>query len=73
MSFTKVLPERGPVARQGHLYKHFGIRVLAMESGERVKVREVITDAYFLGPEFIARAEWLQPLPMKYFGNEVPT
>lgn len=69
---TITLPPRTPVARQGHLYEHFGVRVIAMESGERVKVREVVPDAMFLGPEMMAQAEWLKELPMKYFGGGLP-
>lgn len=72
MSFTRVLPAKPPIARQGHLYEHFGMRVIAMESGERVKVREVIPDAIFLGPEMVAQADWLKELPMKYFGGGLP-
>lgn len=62
-----------PKARQGHLYEHFGMRVIAMESGERVKVREVVADTLGLGPEMVAQADWLLPLPMKYFGGGIPS
>lgn len=59
-------------ARQGHKYDYFGVPVLAMESGERVKVREIQQDATWLGAEMIAHADWLKPMPMKYHGGEVP-
>lgn len=59
-------------ARQGHKYSFFGVEVLAMESGERVKVREVQTDALWLGASMVAHADHLKPMPMKYFHGEVP-
>lgn len=59
-------------ARQGHRYTYFGLSVLAMESGERVRVREILPDWPWLGPEMHALAQWLKPEPMKYTQGEVP-
>lgn len=60
--------------RQGHKYrdKRTGAEVMAMDAGETVRVREIITDEPWLGREYVARHEWLEPLPMKYFKGEVP-
>lgn len=66
------LPEIRLIARQGHKYSYFGLAVIAMESGSRVKVRQLWPDAPWLGAEMTADAEWLKPLPMKYHGCEVP-
>lgn len=61
------------VLQQGHLYRHGGARVLAMESGPVATVREVLgDDCPWMGPPYTVRAEWLAPLPMKYFRGEVP-
>ena len=35
-------------------------------------VDAVVTDPPWLGPAFSAAAEQLEPLPMAYFGGEVP-
>ena len=60
-------------ARQGHLYQHGTMRVLAMESGAVVQCREVTGDTPpWLGESYLANAAWLQPLPMKYFHGELP-
>lgn len=62
-----------PRVQQGHLYQHGDSRVLAMSTGPVVRCRKVLGDTPpWMGPPYLARAEWLQPLPMKYFRNEVP-
>lgn len=60
------------IARQGHLYQHGYSRVIAMESGDRVTVREVLVESPWLGPPLRVKAEWLKPLPMKYHQGSVP-
>lgn len=61
-------------AKQGHTYRdnRTGSKVMAMELGETVRVREVITDEPWLGREYVAHVDWLDPLPMKYYGGDVP-
>lgn len=61
---------RCKVARQGHAYFLNGIKVLAMESGDRVTVREI--GLLWLGWAHHVDADMLEPAPMKYFGGEVP-
>lgn len=61
-------------AKQGYLYKLGEQEVISMENGIVVRVRELNrTEAYPLGKEMTVKASWLQPLPMQYFHNEVPT
>lgn len=57
-------------ATQGHAYLLDGIKVLSMESGERVRVCEI-------GPLWLGRAHHvdacrLEAVPMAYFRGEVP-
>lgn len=60
-------------AKQGHRYRLGDKDVLAMQSGLVVTVREIDqAQAYPLGGELTVKASWLTPLPMVYFGNEVP-
>lgn len=60
-------------ATQGHLYAYgTAMRVIAMTSGATVKVRELVPDQPWLGPAWIVHASDLKPLPMKYFGGQVP-
>jgi hypothetical protein len=60
-------------AQQGHKYKLGDITVIAMQSGSVVEVRELDhTETYPLGKATSVKASWLRPMPMKYFGNEVP-
>lgn len=62
------------VAIQGHKYELGDSEVIAMQSGVVVTVREIDRrEAYPLGPAITVKASWLKPLPMRYFGNEVPT
>lgn len=60
------------VAQQGHLYQYAGERVLAMESGAVVRVRQVEEGGPWLGEAQSVSATWLQPLPMRYFHGQVP-
>jgi len=61
-------------ATQSHKYrdKRTGCTVMAMESGDVVRVRELALDEPRLGRAYVAAAEWLEPLPMKYYGGQVP-
>lgn len=61
-------------AKQGHRYK-LGFRsVIAMQSGYVVEVREIdMNEPYPLTNRFTVKASWLQPEPMVYHGNEIPT
>ena len=61
-------------ARQGHRYRHKGRDVLAMQSGDTVRVREITPDDVW---QQLGEAEWvpaaeLVPLPMVYFHGQVP-
>ena len=60
--------------RQSHTYrdKRTGCTVMAMESGDVARVRELVLGEPWLGREYVAAAEWLEPLPRKYFKGEVP-
>ena len=58
--------------KQGHRYRHGDTDVLVMESGRMVPVAEILPGPPWLGPRFFVRAEWLLPLPMRYFHGEVP-
>lgn len=60
------------IAQQGHKYQHGGIVVLALQSGESVRVAEIVPGQPWLGGTYNVRAEWLTPLPMAYFHGEVP-
>lgn len=67
------MPEPALQAQVGHLYQHGDQRVLAMESGRVVNVREINEkEPLGIGRRYRARAEWLTPLPMKYFHGHVP-
>lgn len=61
--------------RQGQTYKdkRTGCTVMAMESGEVARVRELVLGEPWLGREYAALAEWLEELPMRYHGNQTPT
>jgi hypothetical protein len=57
-------------ARQGHAYDHYGLRVIALESGTHVLVlphREGRP-----GLSYHVKASELVPLPMTYYHGEVP-
>lgn len=59
-------------AKQGHRYSHNGHDVLALESGRVVRVAKIEPGSPWLGRRYEAYAEWLEPLPMKYFHGQVP-
>jgi hypothetical protein len=55
-------------AKQGHRYEYRGVDVLALESGEVVRVARIDLAAYWpLQEVSIVSAEELKPLPMQYF------
>lgn len=59
--------------KQGHKYRLGSKTVIAMDSGVRVMVGEILEGVYWpLGASFEVSAGDLVPLPMKYFGGEVP-
>ncbi len=60
--------------RQSHTYKdtRTGATVMAMESGDVARVRELVLGEPWLGREYVALSEWLEPLAMRYFDGEVP-
>ena len=67
------MTEHATVAQQGHKYQLGKKPVLAMQSGVVVEVREIDHDeAYPLGVPITVKASWLKPLPMRYFGGDVP-
>lgn len=65
-------------AEQGHAYAYTHctgeVRVIAMESGAgTVRVREIDpAEPLGIGRAYIVRADWLRPVPLKYFGGRVP-
>lgn len=59
-----------PEARQGHAYDHFGLRVIALESGTHVLVLPHRDGRP--GLSYHVRASELEPLPMAYYHGEVP-
>lgn len=61
-------------AQQGHLYKYWGRKVIALESGEvLVQVRDVCPeDPSGMGKSYAAHVEMLEPQPMKYFSGQMP-
>lgn len=67
------IPMGGEVIQQGHRYRHGRYEVLAVETGEKVFVREIRPEEPGgLGPRYLVAAKWLEPLPMKYHGNQIP-
>jgi hypothetical protein len=61
------------LARQGHRYSYRGGDVLALETGPAVRVAMLVPGAPWLGVQFVAMAQHLTPLPMRYFHNQVPS
>ena len=59
-------------AKQGRLYQYGSHQVIAMTSGETVRVRELVPDDPWLGQAWNVPADELKPLPMKYYGGQVP-
>lgn len=62
----------GP-AQQGHRYRWRGVDVLALESGQDVRIAEIVPGQPWLGPRVAAYAFELEPLPMAYFHGQTPT
>ena len=59
-------------AKQGHRYQYGQVDVIALESGPTVKVGILSRgEPWFVGQERVS-AERLLPVPMKYYGGEVP-
>ena len=59
--------------KQGHRYSYSGRDVLALDSGHVARVAEIHPNKPWpLGQEHTVKASWLVPLPMVYFGGEVP-
>lgn len=59
-------------ATQGHAYLHLGVKVIALESGDHVRVRAVDPTSPWLGPVYQVQACDLQRHPMAYFHGETP-
>ena len=60
-------------AKQGHLYQLGDRQVLSMGTGVVVIVRPIdYSEPYPLGGQITVKASWLKPLPMAYYGGEVP-
>lgn len=60
-------------ATAGHLYCHSGRRVIAMETGAVVRVREIdAAEPLGVGCAYTVNSTWLHPLPMRYFGGQSP-
>lgn len=57
-------------ARQGHLYRYKGLRVIALANGPRVKVVQI--ENGWPGRKHIASACHLEPQPMVYYHGQVP-
>jgi len=66
------MTQHAQTAHQGHKYGLGDKKVLAMQSGYVVQVREIVDEAYPLGPAITVKASWLTPEPMKYFHNTTP-
>ena len=60
-------------AQQGHRYLWCGVdEVLALESGQRVRVALLDDMQLWFETRYIVDATDLTPLPMRYFHGEVP-
>jgi hypothetical protein len=67
------MTEHAARAKQGHTYKLGDRKVIAMESGPVVMVRELdYNEVYPIGKQILVKASWLVPVAMKYFHGEVP-
>ena len=61
------------IAQQGHKYQLGDKQVLSMQTGTVIEVRNIdCAEPYPLGPAITVQASWLTPLPMVYYGGEVP-
>lgn len=68
---TQLLDE----AKQGHIYLHrfTGKRVLALQSGQNIDALELDVRApNGVSARLTVQAVHLEPLPMTYFGGQVP-
>lgn len=63
------------IAKQGHVYRHGEKRVLALESGRRIKVAEIAESDEFwpVRSHYECNANALRPLPMRYFHGQTPS
>jgi hypothetical protein len=59
-------------AKQGHRYLFDGTPVIALASGERVRVLAFDPKAPWLYSVLLAHANQLEPQPMKYFHGQIP-
>jgi hypothetical protein len=60
-------------AQQGHRYLWCGVdEVLALESGQRVRVAVLDSGQPWLGAQYAVDAADLTPLPMRYFHGQTP-
>jgi hypothetical protein len=67
------MTEHAARAQQGHTYKLGDRKVIAMESGPVVMVRELdYNEAYPIGKQILVKASWLVPVEMRYYHGEVP-
>lgn len=66
------MTQHAQTASQGHKYLLSGKPVIAMQSGYVVQVREIVDEAYPLGPAITVKASWLTPEPMVYFHGQTP-
>lgn len=60
------------IAQQGHLYDHAGTKVLALATGDLVPVGQMEAGHPWFVGRYLVNAAVLRPLPMTYFGGEVP-
>lgn len=60
-------------ASQGHRYEHAGREVLALSSGPRPRIADIVRDRLWPLDEAVeVDAAELVALPMAYFGGAVP-
>jgi hypothetical protein len=64
--------QQAKIARQGHRYLWNEMHVIALETGARVKVLAFVQQEPWSEFTTFVNAADLQPLPMAYFGNQVP-
>ncbi|CAB5224372.1 hypothetical protein UFOVP393_64 [uncultured Caudovirales phage] len=58
--------------KQGHRYKFGGSPVIALDSGDEVRVMHFCPEEPWHGLVEVAHSSQLTPEPMKYFHGEVP-
>jgi hypothetical protein len=64
--------QQAKVARQGHRYLWNDMHVIALETGARVKVLAFVPQEPWSEFTTFVNAADLQPLPMTYFGGQIP-